>query len=119
MDTISKKIEVDVSYFIGRQDPQRGIFEGGVPDPPYLDELILDLSIDEVYDEAADDFVPSGRTQVNVRGTRRSYAAFARFLLALCELRSADPDYHSHLEDVRNAAGESAVHMIVHAPIDP
>jgi hypothetical protein len=116
MNLVKKTVPIEVTYWVGRQDPARGVFEGGVPDPEHLDELHIDVSDDEMWDEAAGRFASTGRTQINLSGSRRAYLEFARFLLAVIEVatETADPDYHTHLDSITNAAGKPAIHLIVH-----
>jgi hypothetical protein len=112
-----KNVTVEVAYFVGKEDPKRGIFRGGPQMSPFLNELIIDSSVDEVYDESSDTLKPSGKMQLNLYGTKRAYMALAQYLLSLCELETADPDYHDHWDDIRNSDGKESIHLIMHAPI--
>jgi hypothetical protein len=116
MRRVRKSLRVDVEYTVGRQDPSGGVFEGGVLDPEFIGELVIDVGQDPIHDDLADAFVPSGKAQVHLRGSRRALAGLATYLLALCELETSDPDHHEHFDDVRNSNGVPSVHLIVHAP---
>jgi hypothetical protein len=115
---VKKRITVDIAYFVGEDEPERGIFRGGIQEAPYLNELVIAPTADEVYDERSDTLQPSGKTQVNVYGTKRGYTALAQCLLSLCALETADPDYHLHLDSIHGMDGEDTVHLILHGPRD-
>lgn len=115
MKLVTKRIEVEVAYFVGRQDVSRGRYEGGVPDPEHLEEFRLDAAPDLVYSEETDNLIPSGMLQIHLHGSSAAYLDFARYLLALCQLETEDPDYHDHFE-IQDSSGRPKVHLIVHAP---
>ncbi|HEU5424607.1 MAG TPA: hypothetical protein VFU72_13765, partial [Nitrolancea sp.] len=115
---IAKRLVLDVSYSVGRQDPANGVFEGGVPGPEHMDEFRIDAASDAVDSERTDELAERSRLELNVRGSRRAYRAFAGYLLALCELETQDSDYHDHFDEVRSTTGEPVIHMIVHRPVD-
>lgn len=118
MRLVRKSISVDVAYFVGEDEPEQGIFRGGIQESPFLSELTIDFAVDEVYDESSDTLQPSGKTQLNVYGTRRAYMAFAQCLLSICELETVDPDYHMHLDSIRGSDGKEIAHLVLHAPWD-
>ncbi|MGH7426321.1 MAG: hypothetical protein ACREJP_09160 [Candidatus Methylomirabilales bacterium] len=115
MKLVKKTISVEIETWAGTEDPEKGIFEGGVPDPERLDELAIETSEDEVFDLQLDEFVPTGKVQLHLRGSARAYFALARYLLALCQLETQDPDYHAHFE-IPSPDGKPLIHLIVHAP---
>ncbi len=116
MKLVRKHIAVDIAYFVGTDEPTRGIFRGGVQEPAHLDGLVIDTIVDDIYDESSDTFQTSGKTQLNVYGTRESYRALAQCLLSMCELETKDPGYHFHVEGIRGSDGSEAAHLILHLP---
>ena len=86
-----------------------------VPEPKFLDEIWITTSEDVMSDSEGKD-VLTGKTQINLRGSRRAYREWARYLLALAELRTLDPDYHDHFFDLIDNTGFPGVHLIAHAP---
>jgi hypothetical protein len=111
---------ITVSYTIGKQNPQTGYFQGGVSQPEFINEIQIDVYEDEMLDPDVEDPVPSGKVQIHIRGTERSYRSLAEYLLGICVYSAnpmmKDPDYHDHFLDMQNSAGSAAVHLIVHAP---
>jgi hypothetical protein len=114
MKDVKQTVTLTVEYRIGVQDAARGSFSGGVSHPKYMNELYFGVFDDIVGDG------PSGKTQINLWGSRRAYREFARYLLALTayskDRRLRDPDYHGHYDNARNNDGEPLIHLIVHAP---
>src|SRR5579863_152827 len=47
MRRIQRTIPITIEYQIGVQSPEKGIFEGGVPEPDFLDELRINIGVDE------------------------------------------------------------------------
>lgn len=116
MKRIRKRIPVLIEYVIGDQIPEKGIFEGGVPEPEFLSELRIDVGKDEAYDSVTNGLVSTGRLQVHLRGTPRAYRELSRYLLALSVMKTLDRYYHDHLEGIQYSDGDETVNLVVHAP---
>jgi hypothetical protein len=120
MKQVKKQLKVSVSYAVGRQDPIAGSWRGGVDEPRYAKEIALDVRYEEDYDETQGEWVDSGTRHIHLRGTRRSYRALARYLLALCEFVGDkdvnDPHYRGYIEGIQDSEDATPVVLIVHGP---
>jgi hypothetical protein len=115
-EVIRRTITVEAAYVVGRQDPEKGVFVSGVPVPRYIREIRVGVYKD--VDFAEDDSQPrhTGRYQLHVHGSRRAYRALGKYFLSLSELRTLDPDYHTHFDDVEAPRGSPTTDIIVHGP---
>jgi hypothetical protein len=113
MRDVDGSVTVPTNYAIGEQRLPHGPFAGGVDYPEHMGEFHFNLSEDIDSDE------DTGKLQINIRGTRRSYFEFAQYLLSLIaysqDTELKDPDYHDHIEVLADD-GQPVVHLIVHAP---
>lgn len=66
MEKKQKNINLELNYFAGKSQPEKGLFEGGVCDPKFVDELLIWVEESEEYDEKKDDFVKNGNYQINL-----------------------------------------------------
>lgn len=117
MGLVNKSVLVDISYYVGKQDPSGGVYDVEVPEPEWMEELRVNVSPGLDFDFERDDWVPNGKTQLDIRGSRRAYESVARYLLALCHLETLDPDYHDHFDDLSDVS-DRRYDLIVHAPHD-
>jgi|CZCB01.1.fsa_nt_gi hypothetical protein len=108
-----EKIEIELNYFVGKQDTKNGIFVGGVKNPKYLDELEINIFEDEIFNEELDSFVKNGKIQVSLSGSSRSLEELGKYLIALSRYNTEDPDYHDHFDNIKNSEGSEMVNLIV------
>ena len=113
MKKVTKSLDVELVYRVGASDPEAGHFAGGVEDPKHLDELAVWADYDEQFDFDRDAFVPSKDLQVQISGSRRALFEFGRYLIALSQLQTADPDYHDHFDELQLVNGKPACKLIV------
>lgn len=111
---INREVTIKLKYFSGIDDPQKGIYEGGVCEPEHLDELIIDIENEEIFDMDSDSFIQSGNKNLHISGSRRALKEFGTYLIALSNYKTNDPDYHDHFDAVSNSNGKDLVNMIVH-----
>jgi hypothetical protein len=115
---ISKKKSISVSYWPAVHDASRNLYSGGVPTSRLLSELRIDAYPDLRWDEASDEMLATGKTEIHVRGSKRAFKALAAFLLSLNEYKTEDPDYHEHLDEILDSSGNPSVHLVLHSPND-
>lgn len=109
----SIKAEIELNYLIGKQDVNNGIFEGGVESPKCMNELIVDVHEDEVFDEKIDDFVSSGKVQIVISGSDASIEELGKYLIAFARYNTEDSNYHDHFENIKNSEGKEFVSLMV------
>ena len=110
-DVMEKPVQLVLCYYVGPDDPQRGIFATRPVDPEFTEELRIGVYIDD--DSSGFPAVLDGKAlQIQFAGTSRALAAFGAYLFALARLESPDPDPHEHFEEVRDDRG-GTVHLIV------
>jgi hypothetical protein len=104
-------VEIELSYYTGGDDPERGIFTTRPVDPEHTGELRM-----AVYtDDDTIGFPPEleGKPlQIEFSGSARALDAFGTYLIALARLNSPDSDPHEHFEEVVDERG-GTVHLIV------
>ncbi|HAN09695.1 MAG TPA: hypothetical protein DCP90_03680 [Clostridiales bacterium] len=106
-----EKVEIELKYLSGKQDIKKGIFAGGVQTPQYLDEIIIDISEAEKFDEVLEDFVENGNLKVDISGSSRALEELGIYLIALSKYKTFDPDYHDHFENFNNSNGEKVIEV--------
>lgn len=100
----TKKIQLELLYTGGHDDPERGVFRNQVIEPKHTSELVVAVRSDT--DPSAAWTAASGvRPQIHLAGSARALEELGRYLVALARLESADPEPYGSLEDVRNADG--------------
>lgn len=109
---VSEVIELNLNYYIGKQDELKGIYNGKIEEPNYLDELAVDVFEDEIFDEESDDFVKTGKLQVSLSGSNRALEELGKFLIALSRYKTKDPSYHQHFDNINNSEGEEIINLI-------
>jgi hypothetical protein len=121
MDTdkvVLKHVNLELRYLQPERDQRGRILKSGVlVSTEHLEnELIIDLSEDLVFDEGADDFVSSGKTQINLRGTVKAFQELGTLLIALTHYQE-DPEYHVHIDNIHESNEQQPkVHLILHTP---
>ncbi|WP_089611607.1 hypothetical protein [Dehalobacterium formicoaceticum] len=113
MKKITETIEVDLNYFIGKQDELKGIFNGGVKEPLFTDELKIDVSEDEIFDETKDDFVKNGKINISIAGTDNALYELGKFLIAISRYETLDKEYHEHLDNIRNSNQQHVINLTI------
>ncbi len=116
MKTVSKELTVSLEYLEGKDRPQNGYFEGGIKDPEYTEELMVWVEEEELYDDAKKCFGKSGRLQVNIGGSERSLFELGRYLIALSLYKTANMNYHDHIEEPDCLEGKKSCELVLHHP---
>lgn len=106
-----RRIDVNLRYHQGKDDPERGVFATRPVDPSYTNELTLNVYADD-DSTGLPPALAGVRLQIEFAGTARALEEFGTYLIALARLESPDPDPHEHFEDVGSETGET-VHLIV------
>ena len=109
-----KEVEsIELVYFAGKSNPEKGHFAGGVEEPKHLDELAILIDQDEALDLNTDEMRLTGALQVELSGSRRALFEFGRYLIALSKYDTADPEYHDHFDQLQNVNGRPSTKLIV------
>jgi hypothetical protein len=116
MKKLSEKFETTLEYLVGREDPENGVFEGGVVDPKFTNEILIWVEAKQAFDPEVDDFASSPGHQINIGGSSRALCELGRYLIALSRLKTADKDYHDHLDGVAAPQGKEVCDLIIHSP---
>ncbi len=99
----TEKVTIELQFHTGRDEPERGIYRNHAVTPAYGDELLI-----EIHELDKPDEVLAGnpyQRQVHLVGTAAGLEALGTYLIALARLKTADPEPHGHLDDVRAADG--------------
>jgi hypothetical protein len=80
----------------------------------FINEIRIDVYDDEIFDDSVMDFVSSGKLQIHLNGSRRSYQELGKLLIQLSEYETDDPDLHLHYDDINNSENEDYVNLIIH-----
>lgn len=95
------KVEVDLEYWVG-EEVAGSVYRNAPVDPIHTNELVIGF-------RTASDLRRLGaeaeRPQVHLVGTPRALEAFAKYLLGVARLQTLDPDFHDHVDDIRNDEG--------------
>lgn len=86
---------------------------GGVEEPGFLDELILDIYEDTQYDVDNDLFIKNGKKVLEISGSNRSLFELGKYLINISMYETADQDFHEHFEGIHNSQNELDVNLIV------
>lgn len=109
-----KEIKLILEYVTGMQDKENGIYEGGVCEPKFLNELRIDVKNEEVFDQDEDSFIETGRKDIHIVGSHRALEELGKYFIALSNYQTDDPDYHDHFESIPNSNNDSYVNIIPH-----
>jgi hypothetical protein len=102
--TRKNRIEIDLEYTGGNDEPARGIFRNQVVEPEHLDELRVAVRSD--IDAARPWPGNEGeQPQIHLAGSARALEELGRYLIALARLETADPEPYGSFDNVRNADG--------------
>ena len=115
MNKKQKKIDLILSYTIGKESREDGYFEGGVQDPSYSDEILLWVEEDEKFDFDKDAFVRTNKYQVNLCGTERSLFELGRYLIGLSQYETENNNYHDHFDEISSPDGKKPCNLIIHS----
>jgi len=113
---VSKEISLKLEFFEGKQDEEKGIFEGGVKDPECLDEINIDVIEGETFDFEKDEFVSNGKLEVHLKGSEKAFRELGKYLIAMTYYDTKDRDYHDHFDNLTTSNGESNIDLIIYKP---
>lgn len=114
-----KQVEVNLKFISATRDSGGRVISSGIEsDIDMLErELVISVAEDQVFDWESDSFVNSGKLQINLSGTRRSLFELGKLFLAL-SIYEDDPEYHTHIDNIRDKAGREMANLILHVPHD-
>jgi len=115
MKKVQKEVTLTLEYFQNKADKASGIYEGGIVDPN-IEGLIIDVTNGESFDFEADEFVSNGKYEIYLRGNREAIKELGRYLIALAEYDTEDPNYHDHFDNIRNSDGKESVDLVIYQP---
>jgi hypothetical protein len=103
---VAEKVEratIELRFHTGRDEPERGIYRNQATEPDNSDQLLI--AIHQLTEP--DDVLPGNpfQRQVHIVGTAAGLEALGTYLIALARLKTADPEPHGHLDNVRSADG--------------
>lgn len=111
-----KEVSISLEFYHGKQDPENGIFEGGVKEPEKLDELTIDIREGETFDLENEQFTKTGKYEIQFQGSNKAYRELAKYLLAITEYQTEDPAYHDHFDDILNSEDQKFVDLVIYKP---
>lgn len=103
---MAEKVEratIALRFNTGKDEPERGIYRNQAIEPDSGTELLI--AVHQLTEP--DDVIPGNpfQRQVHLVGTPAGLEALGTYLIALARLRTADPEPHGHLDEVRSADG--------------
>jgi hypothetical protein len=101
-------VAVELRYVVAEQDPARGIYSGGVADPP-TDELAL-------WREAH--ARPDGADELHLGGPAHALEALGTYFVALSRYCTIDPAYHDHFDDWASVEERPPCTLLARGPAD-
>lgn len=105
---VSKTVRLRLDYYVGEDEPARGVYRNAVVWPKYTRELLIAIRNDaEPFSDKPFD-AQTDPPQVHLVGTARALEELGRYLVALGRLKTADPEPYGWFDDVRNADGGRA-----------
>lgn len=107
-------MEIQLEYLVGKSNPNKGVYEGGVCEPRYLNELMIDIQNEEIFDFEKDAFIELENRIIHFSGSRRAFKELGRYLIALSKYETEDPDYHDHFDEVGSINSESKNKIVFH-----
>ena len=116
MKRTKKEITLSLEFYKGKQDREKGTFEGGVVAPKYLEELFVDVFASTTYDFESDEFVENGGIDVQLQGSNRAFRELGKYLVAITEYDTEDPSYHDHFDGIQNSDEEEKVNLTIYKP---
>ncbi|MGF6949073.1 hypothetical protein QF028_001578 [Neobacillus sp. B4I6] len=115
MKKVQKEVTLTLEYFQNKADKTSGIYEGGVVDPN-IEGLIIDVTNGESFDFEANEFVSNGKYEIHLSGNREAIKELGKYLIALADYETEDPNYHDHFDNVRNSSGKEIVDFVIYKP---
>lgn len=108
-----KEITLKLKYIKSKTDKEKGIYQGGVELPAYLDEISFDITDDYDFNTETEEFIKNGMFAVEIQGTKRALKEMGKFLINMAMYKTEDVNYHEHIDSVKNSEGNPAVNIIV------
>ena len=115
---IDKKIVLNLRYIKSKSDFNKNYFIGGLEEPKYLNELLLDIYDDIEYNLDNDTFEKSGKMVLEISGSDRSLFELGKYLINISTYETSDPDFHEHFDNLKNSTGKNKVNLIVRKKLD-
>jgi hypothetical protein len=114
----TETVVIQLNYLPTTRDESGRVVSSGIEgDLEHLTrELQVDIDQDQVFDWSLDQFIDSGKYQINLRGSKEAYFGLGRFLIALARHPDEDTGYHVHIDDIGDKKGAVHTHLIIHAP---
>lgn len=112
-----ENINVTLTYVIGKIKSEKGIYEGGVEEPKYIDEIVVWAENREEFDDQKSEFREIQGHQVNLSGSKRALYELGRYLIALSKFKTSIPDYHDHFDEIGKLEDKPQCELIIHGPM--
>lgn len=114
---ITEIIKIELNYIAENTESEgykeNKVFCGGIKRPEYMNELYIDFSEDEIFDQKQNDFVKTGKLQLTLGGSDRSLEELGKYLIALSRYATKDLDYHDHFDNLKDSQLENAVNLTI------
>ena len=94
---------IKLKYYPSKFDQKRNAYLGWIPTPKYLSELTV-ISWKNIGG--------SKSSQVQIRWTKKAMRELWKYLIALSDFKTNDPDYHDHFDEIDNLQWDSE--LIIH-----
>ena len=105
---VSETVPLRLDYYVGKDEPARGVYRNAVVRPKYTRELLIAIRNDaEPFSDKPFNAL-TDPPQVHLVGTARALEELGRYLVALGRLKTADPEPYGWFDNVRNADGGRA-----------
>lgn len=115
---ISEDLNIKLVYLVGKADPSKGYYPGGVKDPDHLGEMSIWVQQTKRFHEEAEGFVENDEYRINIKGTRSSLFELGRYLIALSRYQSEDRNYHDHISEFTQVENAIPCEVVIHGPVD-
>lgn len=116
MKIMTEELTIALKYVVGKEDPDRGYYPGGVQDPLALEELQVWVERSQRFSYQSKSFSECEGYQIHIGGSRRSLFELGRYLIALSRYHTSDRSYHDHLDEIGEVAGKERCEIIIHGP---
>lgn len=109
----TKEITLKLKYVKSVVDKENGVYYGGVEEPKYLDELVVDVDDDYDFDVETEEFIKNGMFKIEISGTKRALKEMGKFLINMSMFQTEDEDYHEHIDQLQNNEGKPIANMTI------
>ncbi|OZM58464.1 hypothetical protein CIB95_02535 [Lottiidibacillus patelloidae] len=112
---VQKKVTLTLEYFKNKVSKDKTVFSGGVVEPE-ISGLMIDVREGMHFDLESEQLVRNGKHELHIYGGRKDMMEFGKYLIALANYETEDPNYHDHFDNIKNFDGEDSVDIVIYQP---